>query len=120
MRQNRRCAPVSNGPRQPDFFKARSKTLIPSWSGSLHLAKYEWTVRHFGNSLGKNLHWQPVRNRYSTAQHLIQVHRRGFGASAHVLQQEPDFFKFLSADVAGVTLSHCDIFASKGKIVNTL
>lgn len=31
---------------------ARSSTLIPSWSGSLHLAKYECTVRHFGNSPG--------------------------------------------------------------------
>ena len=63
-----RCAPVLNAPRAPDFFKARSKTLMPSWSGSLHLAKYECTVRHLGKSLGRNLHWQPVRSRYSTAQ----------------------------------------------------
>ena len=63
-----RCAPVLNAPRPPDFFNARSKTLIPSWSGSLHWAKYECTVRHLGNSLGKNLPWQPVRSRYSTAQ----------------------------------------------------
>ena len=36
-----RCAPVSRGPRQPDFFKACSSRLTPSWSGSLHLEKYE-------------------------------------------------------------------------------
>ena len=63
-----RCAPVLNAPRPPDFFNARSKTLMPSWSGSLHLAKYECTVHHLGKSLGRNLHWQPVRSRYSTAQ----------------------------------------------------
>jgi hypothetical protein len=63
-----RFAPVSRGPRKPDFFKACSSTLLPCWSGSLHLAKYECTVRHFGKSLGSILHWQPLRSRYSTAQ----------------------------------------------------
>ena len=65
-----RCASVSLRPCQPDFFKARSRALMPSWSGSRHLAKYECTVRHLGNSLGKNLHWHPVRSRYSTAQNI--------------------------------------------------
>ena len=39
------------------------------------------------------------------------VHRR-------TLQQRTDFFKLLLADVAGVTVSHHDIFASIGKILN--
>jgi hypothetical protein len=64
----RRCAPVSRGPRQPDFFNACSSRLTPSWPGSLHWAKYECTVRHLGKSLGSARHWQPVRSRYSTAQ----------------------------------------------------
>lgn len=42
--------------------------LTPSQSCSLHLAKYECTVRHLGKSLGKARHWQPLRSRYSTAQ----------------------------------------------------
>ena len=62
-----RCAPVLSAPRQLGFFKARSRMLLPFWSGSLHLAKYECTMRHLGKSLGRNLHWQPVRSRYSTA-----------------------------------------------------
>lgn len=41
---------------------------MPFESGSLHLAKYECTVRHLGKSLGSILHWQPLRSRYSTAQ----------------------------------------------------
>ena len=32
------------------------------------LAPIGYTVLHLGNSLGKKRHWQPVRNRYSTAQ----------------------------------------------------
>ena len=50
------------------IFKACSRTLMLSWSDSLHLAKYKCTVRHLGNSLGKNLHWHPVHSRYNTAQ----------------------------------------------------
>ena len=42
-----RCARVSCGLRTPDFFNAGSSRLTPSLSGSLHLAKYECTVRHF-------------------------------------------------------------------------
>ena len=34
-------------------------------------------------------------------------------------QQRTDFFELLFADVAGVTVSHHDIFTSIGKIVNT-
>ena len=34
-------------------------------------------------------------------------------------QQRTDFFKPFFADVAGVTVSHHDILASIGKIVNT-
>ena len=41
---------------------------MPSQSSSRHLAKYEYTVGHFGKSLGKNLHWHPVRSKYNTAQ----------------------------------------------------
>jgi hypothetical protein len=48
--------PVSRGPRQPDFLSARSSKLTPSSSTSLHLAKYECTVRHFGKSLGNARH----------------------------------------------------------------
>ena len=51
-----RCVPVWLGPRQPVFFKARSRTLIPSGPGSLHRAKYECTVRHWGNPSGSIRH----------------------------------------------------------------
>jgi hypothetical protein len=37
-------------------------------AGLRHLEKYEYTVTHFGKSLGSILHWQPVRSTYSTAQ----------------------------------------------------
>jgi hypothetical protein len=61
-----RCAPVVLGPRQLGFFKARSKTLMSFWSGSLQMAKYECTVRHVRNSLGSMRHWQPLLSRDST------------------------------------------------------
>ena len=116
-----RCAPVLNAPRQPDFFNARSKTLMPSWSGSLHLAKYECTVRHLGKSLGRNLHWQPVRSRYSTAQNTsCRSTAWGLVRRRTLQQQEVDLFKLLAADVAGVCLSHCTTFGEKGTIVNML
>ena len=111
-----RCAPVSYGPRQPDFFKARSRTLIPSWPGSLHLAKYECTVRHLGKSLGKNRHWQPVRNRYNTAQKtsykstvvgLVRLRTLCSRGGA-------DLFELLSADIAGVFFPHAGILDSQG------
>ena len=73
----RRCAPVSRGPRQPDFFKACCSRLPPS-RGSLQIAKYECTVRHLGNSSGNMRHWQPLRSRYSTAQNTsYRSTRRG-------------------------------------------
>jgi hypothetical protein len=63
------------------------------------LAKYECTVRHLENALGRN---------------LIQVYRRGLGAPANALQQGQNFFKLLLTDVAGVSLSHHGIFGLKG------
>lgn len=64
-----RCAPISLGPRQPDFLSARSTRLTPSSSTSLHLATNECTVHHFGKSLGRSRYRQPVRSRYGTAHH---------------------------------------------------
>ena len=104
-----------------DFLKPSPKALIPCWSGSLHLAKYECTVRHLGKSLGRNLHWQPVRSRYSTAQNTsCRSTAWGLVRRRTLQQQEVNLFKLLTADVAGVCLSRCTIFGAKGRIVNTL
>ena len=50
------------------IFKARSSTLIPSWSGLLHLTKYECTAGHFGNSLSNIRHWQLKRPKLARSQ----------------------------------------------------
>lgn len=53
--------------RKPGFFKARSSRMPPP-RGSLQTAKWECTVRHWGNSSGTLRHCQPPLGRYSTAQ----------------------------------------------------
>ena len=96
------------------------KALVPSWSGSPCLAKYGCTAHHLGKSLEENLPLsasaQQVQHR---TKHLALAHRRGLGASAYALKQKTYFFKLLCADVAGTTLSYCNILASKRKIVDT-
>jgi len=69
------------------LINARSSRLIPSSSNSLHLAKYECTVRHLGKSLGKARHRHPPRSKYSTAHHTsYKSTTPHFGALAHLLQ----------------------------------
>jgi hypothetical protein len=73
-----------------------------------------------GKSLGRNLHWQPVRNRYSTAQNTSYWSTVvGLVRQRTLLQQRTDFFKLLLTHVAGVSVSHPTIFGTTGKIVNT-
>lgn len=56
--QERRAdvVPLFHAGRANLIFNARSRTLIPFGSASLHFAKYECTVRHFGKSCGNIRH----------------------------------------------------------------
>ena len=49
---------------------------------------------------------------------LVQIYRRGLGATAHTLQQGKNFCKLLWTDVAGVSLSHDNILRFEDKIIN--
>ena len=85
---------------------------MPSWLGSLHLAKYEYTALHFGKSLGKNRHWQCCAQQVQhRAKHLIQIYRRELGAPTHALQQGTHVFKLLWREFAYVAVSRNAIFS---------
>ena len=103
-----------------DFFKARSNTLIPSWSGRLHLAKYECTVTSFGELPGQH---RPLAARAQQVQcrtkHFVQVQRRGLRVRLRTLcSGGQNFFKLFFADVTVVGCSHGRIFSSP-RIVDT-
>ena len=44
-----------------------------SGPGSLHFWKYEWTVRHLGNSPGSIRHWQLLLSTYSTPENTSYI-----------------------------------------------
>lgn len=101
----RRCAPVSRGPRQPDFFKACCSRLPPS-RGSLQIAKYACTVRHFENSSGSMRHRQPLLSRCSTAQNTSYNSTLRGAVFLRAFQQWLDGLELLATYVARIVLSH--------------
>ena len=48
------------------LLKACFRSLTPSASGALHLAKYEYTLTLLGNPSGDMRHWQPPLSKEST------------------------------------------------------
>lgn len=77
------------------FLKPAPAELASS-RGSLQMAQYEYTVRHFGKSLGNALHWQPVRSRYNTAQNTSYSSILRGAVFLRALQQRADRFKLLT------------------------